>query len=125
VTTPRSVGSSFRVSCDHAEGLIESIRQHIGSKCLVDEATGSASARSVAAPGIKPISVVRLEQMSKAIRWLVIELQHSASILDLPPTPCLTDCWTTDDDDGDELLLCFTRKGKFHAKIWHQEETAC
>lgn len=69
----------FRVACDHAEELVESIRQRIGSECLVDEATGSASAGSVAAPGIKPISAVRLEQMSKAVRWLVIELQHGAS----------------------------------------------
>jgi hypothetical protein len=95
VTTPRSARSSFRVACDHAEELIESIRQHIGSECLIDEATGSASAGSVATPGIKPISAVRLEQMSKAVRWLVIELQHGASVLDLPPTLRSTDCWTT------------------------------
>ncbi|CAN6326330.1 unnamed protein product [Urochloa humidicola] len=73
----------FRVACDHAEELVESIRQRIGSECLVDEATGSASAGSgpsslAAAPVIKPISAVRLEQMSKAVRWLVIELQHGA-----------------------------------------------
>ncbi|XP_044968708.1 mediator of RNA polymerase II transcription subunit 32 isoform X2 [Hordeum vulgare subsp. vulgare] len=74
----------FRVSCDHAEELVESIRQRIGSECLVDEATGSSSSSSapasvaLAAPGIKPISAVRLEQMSKAVRWLVIELQHGA-----------------------------------------------
>uniref|UniRef100_A0A0D9XM58 Mediator of RNA polymerase II transcription subunit 32 n=1 Tax=Leersia perrieri TaxID=77586 RepID=A0A0D9XM58_9ORYZ len=72
----------FRVACDHAEELVESIRQRIGSECLVDEATGatssSSSAAALAAPGIKPISAVRLEQMSKAVRWLVIELQHGA-----------------------------------------------
>ncbi|XP_047086783.1 mediator of RNA polymerase II transcription subunit 32 [Lolium rigidum] len=74
----------FRVACDHAEELVESIRQRIGSECLVDEATGSSSSPSapasaaLAAPGIKPISAVRLEQMSKAVRWLVIELQHGA-----------------------------------------------
>lgn len=72
----------FRVACDHAEELVESIRQRIGSECLVDEATGSSSTASasaaLAAPGIKPISAVRLEQMSKAVRWLVIELQHGA-----------------------------------------------
>jgi hypothetical protein len=74
----------FRVACDHAEELVESIRQRIGSECLVDEATGSSSSSSapasaaLAAPGIKPISAVRLEQMSKAVRWLVIELQHGA-----------------------------------------------
>ncbi|KQJ96441.1 mediator of RNA polymerase II transcription subunit 32 [Brachypodium distachyon] len=72
----------FRVACDHAEELVESIRQRIGSECLVDEATGSSSSApasaALAAPGIKPISAVRLEQMSKAVRWLVIELQHGA-----------------------------------------------
>ncbi|KAF0928608.1 hypothetical protein E2562_006049 [Oryza meyeriana var. granulata] len=72
----------FRVACDHAEELVESIRQRIGSECLVDEATGASSSSSsssaLAAPGIKPISAVRLEQMSKAVRWLVIELQHGA-----------------------------------------------
>ncbi|KAL6857276.1 hypothetical protein ACP4OV_018658 [Aristida adscensionis] len=71
----------FRVACDHAEELVESIRQRIGSECLVDEATGSsasAAGSAAAAPGIKPISAVRLEQMSKAVRWLVIELQHGA-----------------------------------------------
>lgn len=77
----------FRVACDHAEELVESIRQRIGSECLVDEATGSSSSSSApaasaalaaVAPGIKPISAVRLEQMSKAVRWLVIELQHGA-----------------------------------------------
>ncbi|KAG6535032.1 hypothetical protein ZIOFF_008950 [Zingiber officinale] len=29
-------------------------------------------------PGIPPISAVRLEQKSKAVRWLVIELQHGS-----------------------------------------------
>jgi hypothetical protein len=67
----------FRVACDHAEELVESLRQRIGSECLVDEATGSSSS-APAAPGIKPISAVRLEQMSKAVRWLVIELQQGA-----------------------------------------------
>ncbi|XP_062206206.1 mediator of RNA polymerase II transcription subunit 32 [Phragmites australis] len=77
----------FRVACDHAEELVESIRQRIGSECLVDEATGSsvcASAGSASAPGIKPISAVRLEQMSKAVRWLVIELQHGAGGASVP-----------------------------------------
>ncbi|OEL34442.1 Mediator of RNA polymerase II transcription subunit 32 [Dichanthelium oligosanthes] len=81
----------FRVACDHAEELVESIRQRIGSECLVDEATGSASTGSApapmaAAPGIKPISAVRLEQMSKAVRWLVIELQHGAGGTPAPGT---------------------------------------
>lgn len=68
----------LRVACDRAEQLVESVRQRIGSECLVDEATGgSSSARAgQTAVGIPPISAVRLEQMSKAVRWLVIDLQQ-------------------------------------------------
>lgn len=70
----------FRVACDRAEEFIESVKQRIGSECLVDEATGSATAKpgQSAAPGLPPISAVRLEQMSKAVRWLVIELQQGS-----------------------------------------------
>ncbi|OAY80784.1 mediator of RNA polymerase II transcription subunit 32 [Ananas comosus] len=68
----------FRVACDQAEEFVESMKQRIGSECLVDEATGAAPAAPAAAPGIPPISAVRLEQMSKAVRWLVIELQHGS-----------------------------------------------
>ncbi|URE39091.1 hypothetical protein MUK42_17410 [Musa troglodytarum] len=71
----------FRVACDEAEAFIESMKQRIGSECLVDEATGAACSQPGhpdAAPGIPPISAVRLEQMSKAVRWLVIELQHGS-----------------------------------------------
>ncbi|GLJ37686.1 hypothetical protein SUGI_0765590 [Cryptomeria japonica] len=63
----------FKVSCDQAEEFIESVRQRIGSECLVDEATGSLAHTNV---GIPPISAVRLEAMSKAVRWLVIQLQR-------------------------------------------------
>ncbi|KAF3779126.1 Mediator of RNA polymerase II transcription subunit 32 [Nymphaea thermarum] len=66
----------FRVSCDRAEEFVESAKQRIGSECLVDEATGPAPEQD--APGLAPISAVRLEQMSKAVRWLVIELQHGS-----------------------------------------------
>lgn len=68
----------LRVACDRAEQLVESVRQRIGSECLIDEATGgSSSARAgQTAVGIPPISAVRLEQMSKAVRWLVIDLQQ-------------------------------------------------
>ncbi|TVU32021.1 hypothetical protein EJB05_23737 [Eragrostis curvula] len=59
----------FRVACDHTEELVDSLHQRIGSDSLVDEATGPASSAPTA-PGIKPISGVRLEQMSKAVRWL-------------------------------------------------------
>ncbi|PKA50379.1 Mediator of RNA polymerase II transcription subunit 32 [Apostasia shenzhenica] len=70
----------FRVSCDQAEEFVESLKQRIGSECLVDEATGAAPASPgyLAGSGIPPISAVRLEQMSKAVRWLVIELQHGS-----------------------------------------------
>lgn len=70
----------FKVACDQAEEVVESLKQRIGSECLVDEATGSApvSTPGFAAAGIPPISAVRLEQMSKAVRWLVIELQHGS-----------------------------------------------
>ncbi|MQM16298.1 hypothetical protein Taro_049254 [Colocasia esculenta] len=74
----------FRVACDHAEEFVESAKQRIGSECLVDEATGLTAAAAPGKPGqvvggghgLPPISAVRLEQMSKAVRWLVIELQH-------------------------------------------------
>ncbi|ERN03780.1 mediator of RNA polymerase II transcription subunit 32 [Amborella trichopoda] len=70
----------FRVACDRAEELVESVKQRVGSECLVDEATGPAPAnlRSSQAPSLPPISAVRLEQMSKAVRWLVIELQQGS-----------------------------------------------
>ncbi|KAJ9135539.1 hypothetical protein P3X46_032714 [Hevea brasiliensis] len=70
----------FRVACDQAEEFVESVKQRIGSECLVDEATGSVTGKSGQAgtTGLPPISAVRLEQMSKAVRWLVIELQHGS-----------------------------------------------
>ncbi|KAH0643031.1 hypothetical protein KY289_034005 [Solanum tuberosum] len=70
----------FRVACDQAEEFVESVKQRIGSECLVDEATGTVSGKpgQPAASGLQPISAVRLEQMSKAVRWLVIELQHGS-----------------------------------------------
>ncbi|KAI9127552.1 hypothetical protein K1719_000545 [Acacia pycnantha] len=70
----------FRVACDQAEEFVESVKQRIGSECLVDEATGSVAGKSGQATttGLPPISAVRLEQMSKAVRWLVIELQHGS-----------------------------------------------
>ncbi|KAF8405198.1 hypothetical protein HHK36_010098 [Tetracentron sinense] len=70
----------FRVACDQAEEFVESLKQRIGSECLVDEATGSMAGKpgQAATTGLPPISAVRLEQMSKAVRWLVIELQHGS-----------------------------------------------
>ncbi|KAK8658453.1 hypothetical protein V6N13_036659 [Hibiscus sabdariffa] len=69
----------FRVACDQAEEFVESIKQRIGSECLVDEATGSMAGKlGQQSTGLPPISAVRLEQMSKAVRWLVIELQHGS-----------------------------------------------
>lgn len=70
----------FRVACDQAEEFVESVKQRIGSECLVDEATGSVAPKpgQPAPSGPPPISAVRLEQMSKAVRWLVIELQQGS-----------------------------------------------
>lgn len=70
----------FRVACDQAEEFVESVKQRIGSECLVDEATGSAAPKpgQPSPAGLPPISAVRLEQMSKAVRWLVIELQQGS-----------------------------------------------
>lgn len=72
----------FKVACDQAEEFVESIKQRIGSECLVDEATGTTVGKPRQGPttGLPPISAVRLEQMSKAVRWLVIELQNGASV---------------------------------------------
>ncbi|MBA0856283.1 hypothetical protein Goshw_026017 [Gossypium schwendimanii] len=76
---------TFGLACDQAEEFVESIKQRIGSECLVDEATGNSSERST---GLPPISAVRLEQMSKAVRWLVIELQNgSGTAAAHPSTP--------------------------------------
>ncbi|KAG6605089.1 Mediator of RNA polymerase II transcription subunit 32, partial [Cucurbita argyrosperma subsp. sororia] len=73
----------FMVACDQAEEFVESVKQRIGSECLIDEATGSLSSKSgqaaaATSSGLPPISAIRLEQMSKAVRWLVIELQHGS-----------------------------------------------
>ncbi|KAL3814147.1 hypothetical protein ACJIZ3_015415 [Penstemon smallii] len=70
----------FRVACDQAEEFVESVKQRIGSECLVDEATGSVTSTpgQPVQSGLPPISAVRLEQMSKAVRWLVIELQQGS-----------------------------------------------
>lgn len=72
----------FRVACDQAEEFVESVKQRIGSECLVDEATGTMAGKpgQGASTGLPPISAVRLEQMSKAVRWLVIELQNGAGV---------------------------------------------
>ena len=70
----------FRVACDQAEEFVESVKQRIGSECLVDEATGYVTGKpgQAVTTSLPPISAVRLEQMSKAVRWLVIELQHGS-----------------------------------------------
>ncbi|XP_078437410.1 mediator of RNA polymerase II transcription subunit-like protein [Wolffia australiana] len=73
----------FRVSCDHAEEFVESAKLRIGSECIVDEATGASGGAS-GRHGLPPISAVRLEQMSKAVRWLVIELQHGSGATAAP-----------------------------------------
>ncbi|CAA0825387.1 Mediator of RNA polymerase II transcription subunit 32 [Striga hermonthica] len=70
----------FRVACDQAEEFVESVKQRIGSECLVDEATGPIINKpgQPSSSGLPPISAVRLEQMSKAVRCLVIELQQGS-----------------------------------------------
>ncbi|RWR72353.1 mediator of RNA polymerase II transcription subunit 32 [Cinnamomum micranthum f. kanehirae] len=69
----------FRVACDQAEEFVESVKQRIGSECLVDEATGSVAVKpGQSTASLPPISAVRLEQMSKAVRWLVLELQQGS-----------------------------------------------
>ncbi|KAI6677771.1 hypothetical protein NL676_038567 [Syzygium grande] len=73
----------FRVACDQAEEFVESVKQRIGSECLVDEATGSAVGKpgQAAAPGLPPISAVRLEQMSKARLLMLDSLKMQLSSL--------------------------------------------
>ncbi|XP_041015847.1 mediator of RNA polymerase II transcription subunit 32-like [Juglans microcarpa x Juglans regia] len=70
----------FRVACDQADEFMESVKQRIGSECLVDEATSSLAGKpgQSASTGLPRISAVQLEQMSKVVRWLVIELQHGS-----------------------------------------------
>jgi len=78
----------FHAACDQTQEFVEYLRLRIGSECLVDEATGPLTAK-IAKSGqdgaadnrvaIPSLSALRLEQMSKAVRWLVIELQQGAA----------------------------------------------
>ncbi|KMT00246.1 hypothetical protein BVRB_1g016080 [Beta vulgaris subsp. vulgaris] len=69
----------FKVACDQAEEFVESVKQRIGSGCLVDEATDPVTGKpGQPVAGFPPISAVRLKQMSKAVRWLVIEVQQGS-----------------------------------------------
>ncbi|KAJ0555935.1 putative mediator of RNA polymerase II transcription subunit 32 [Helianthus annuus] len=64
----------FRVACDQAEEF-------------VDHRVSGWKPGQPVTPGLPPISAVRLEQMSKAVRWLVLELQQgsgSAGNLSMP-----------------------------------------
>uniref|UniRef100_A0A7N0T3M0 Mediator of RNA polymerase II transcription subunit 32 n=1 Tax=Kalanchoe fedtschenkoi TaxID=63787 RepID=A0A7N0T3M0_KALFE len=94
----------FRVACDQAEEFVESLKQRIGSECLVDEATGSVAGKpgqdGPNGSGLPPISAVRLEQMSKAVRWLVLELQQgsgASSGASQPPSSAPFDARFTED----------------------------
>ncbi|GAV89811.1 hypothetical protein CFOL_v3_33223 [Cephalotus follicularis] len=80
VATTANVLEAKEVACDQAEEFVESVKQRIGSECLVDEATGSVTWKpGQAGPtGLPPISAVRLEQMSKTVRWLVLQLQNGS-----------------------------------------------
>ena len=68
-------------------GWQEYLRLRIGSECLVDEATGPLTAKTAKSGpdgaenrvAIPSLSALRLEQMSKAVRWLVLELQQGAA----------------------------------------------
>lgn len=65
-------------ACDQVELFVESVEQVIGSECLVGKATGSG-ARKLGQPSATvhpPITAMSLEQKSKAVWWLVIELQY-------------------------------------------------
>ncbi|GJT59337.1 putative reverse transcriptase domain-containing protein [Tanacetum coccineum] len=70
----------FRVSCDQAEEFVEPAKLRIGSECWVDVATGSVAGKpgQAVTPGLPLISAGRLEQISKVVRLLVIELQQSS-----------------------------------------------
>lgn len=79
---------TFHAVCDRAEEMVERARHRIGSELLVDEATGAAS--QAPASGVPPINASRLEQTSKAVRWLVLELQRgtgSATTSAAAPAP--------------------------------------
>ncbi|KAG2300943.1 hypothetical protein Bca4012_008881 [Brassica carinata] len=59
----------FRVA--YIKEFVESVKQRIGSECLVDEATGLITGRSVgSATSLPPITV----------RWLVLELQRGSGV---------------------------------------------
>ncbi|CAN0838987.1 Mediator of RNA polymerase II transcription subunit 32, partial [Linum grandiflorum] len=74
----------FRVACDQAEEIVESAKQRVESECLVDEATGAGTATvnpkpgQTVTPSLAPMNAVRLEQMTKAVRRMMIELQHGS-----------------------------------------------
>jgi len=71
----------FHTACDQTQEFVESLRLRIGSECLVDEATGPLTAKNAKSDvwgngvPVPSLSALRLEQMSKAVRWLVLELQ--------------------------------------------------
>ncbi|BBN16870.1 hypothetical protein MPTK1_7g09990 [Marchantia polymorpha subsp. ruderalis] len=76
----------FQATCDQAQEFVDSVRQRIGSECIVDEATGPISQKLIKLSeeganrsAIPPLSATRLEQMSKAVRLLVLELQPGSS----------------------------------------------
>lgn len=74
----------FKVSCDQAEELFESLKKRVGSESIVDEATGSTSTYMSGSASIPPINALRLQQMSKTVRSLVTELQHGSSSVSGP-----------------------------------------
>ncbi|BFG30805.1 hypothetical protein CerSpe_170790 [Prunus speciosa] len=70
----------FRVACDKAEDFVESMKQKIGSKLLMDEASGPMTRKfgQTGPTGLPPINGVRLQHMFKSVRRLLTELQHGS-----------------------------------------------
>ncbi|TXG64496.1 hypothetical protein EZV62_011490 [Acer yangbiense] len=75
----------FRVACDQAEEFVESVKQRIGSECLVDEATGSVAVKSGAATtALPPISAVRLQHGGTAGNSVLTENTAQGSGMKAP-----------------------------------------
>ncbi|KAL8503947.1 hypothetical protein ACS0TY_022614 [Phlomoides rotata] len=74
-----SLNSAYQEFISAADTTLEA-KESSGGLKTPDEATGSVAAKpgQPSPSGLPPISVVRLEQMSKAVRWLVIELQQES-----------------------------------------------
>ncbi|KAL8464476.1 hypothetical protein ACS0TY_030799 [Phlomoides rotata] len=74
-----SLNSAYQEFISAAATTLEA-KESSGGLKTPDETTGSIAAKpgQPSPSGLPPISDVRLEQMSKAVRWLVIELQQES-----------------------------------------------